>query len=411
MKKSLSFLLIVPFTLFGENLTQLIELSKNNKMIDSSRINIESTIDEYKSVQNAYMPEFKLGAYYQATNKETSSYPDNKAVIQGSVDYTIYDGGKKYNTYDSYEATIDSQKNSLENQTNIIALQVTDYYYSYLSLEAQKEAKLKEIEQLEAQYKRLKRFLDAGTTTEDEVQKIISRVESANVDLHEIELNIQTILHNLEYVIGRSVTIQEGSEVKEYVSNETKLRADLKSLENQLKALMATAKGKKSGYYPNLTFNDTYGRNNLNYKYGDTKAYADDYEQNIAKLTLSWKIFDFGATSKEYQAAYKKYLSLKSQYEYEKNKANVDLKLAKKAYNIGKLKIKSAEAGLKAANSAYDVIESKYQNGLVDNVAYLEALSEKYDALSALKMAQYDLEIKKANIIYYSGEKIEEFVK
>ncbi|WP_321469098.1 TolC family protein [Halarcobacter sp.] len=411
MKKSIAILLIVPFALFGESLTQLIELTKNNKMIDSSRISIESTKDSYKSVQNSYLPQFSVGANYQRTNKETSGVPHSRNTIQGSVDYVIYDGGKKYNTYDSYEASIEQGKNSLVNQENEIALQVTDYYFTYLSLGAQKEAKLKEIEQLEAQYTRLKRFLDAGTTTEDEVQKIISRIETARVELHEIELNIQTIIHNLEYVVGKSVSIEKGSSVDEYNSDKTQLRADLKALEYQLEALLADAKAKKSGTLPTVTINDTYARNDLNYNTNTYSSNSDDYSQNIASVNLSWKIFDFGATSREYQAAYKQYLALKSQYEYEKNKASVDLKLANKSYEIGKLKVKSAKAGLKAANSAYDSIKAKYENGLVDNVSYLEALSEKYDAESALKVALYDLEIKKANIIYYSGEKLEEFVK
>jgi len=411
MKKSIAILLIVPFALFGESLTQLIELTKNNKMIDSSRISIESTKDSYKSVQNSYLPQFSVGANYQRTNKETSGVPHSRNTLQGSVDYVIYDGGKKYNTYDSYEASIEQGKNSLVNQENEIALQVTDYYFTYLSLGAQKEAKLKEIEQLEAQYTRLKRFLDAGTTTEDEVQKIISRIETARVELHEIELNIQTIIHNLEYVVGKSVSIEKGSSVDEYNSDKTQLRADLKALEYKLEALLADAKAKKSGTLPTVTINDTYARNDLNYNTNTYSSNSDDYSQNIASVNLSWKIFDFGATSREYQAAYKQYLALKSQYEYEKNKASVDLKLANKSYEIGKLKVKSAKAGLKAANSAYDSIKAKYENGLVDNVSYLEALSEKYDAESALKVALYDLEIKKANIIYYSGEKLEEFVK
>jgi len=411
MKKCFLLLLIAPFTLFGESLTQLIELSKNNKMIDSSRISIESTKDSYESVQNAYLPQFNIGASYQRTSKETSGVPHSKGVVKGSVDYVLYDGGKKYNTYDSFEASIEEEKNSLVNQKNQIALQVTNYYFNYLSLEAQKEAKLKEIEQLEAQYTRLKRFLDAGTTTEDEVQKIISRVEIAKVDLHEIELNIQTILHNLEYVVGKSVSIEKGSSVNEYNSDKKQLRADIKALEYKLEALLANAKATKSGTLPTITLNDTYAKNDLNYNTSTYSSISDEYDQNIASVNLSWKIFDFGATSREYQAAYKQYLALKSQYEYEKNKASVDLKLAQKSYDIGKLKIKSAKAGLNAANSAYDAIKAKYENGLVDNVTYLEALSEKYDAQSALKVALYDLEIKKANIIYYSGEKIEEFVK
>ena len=102
---------------------------------------------------------------------------------------------------------------------------------------------------------------------------------------------------------------------------------------------------------------------------------------------------------------------LKSEFEYEKNKADVDLKLANRAYEIGKLKIESAQAGLNAANSAYKTIKAKYEAGLIDNVAYLSALTDKYSAQSALKVALNDLELKKANIIYYSGEKLEEFIK
>jgi hypothetical protein len=47
----------------------------------------------------------------------------------------------------------------------------------------------------------------------------------------------------------------------------------------------------------------------------------------------------------------------------------------------------------------------------VDNVAYLEALSERSNAQSALETALYDLEIKKANIIYHSGKNLQEYIK
>jgi len=407
MRLSLAFLLIIPFSLFGENLQQLIELSKNNKMLESSKISLESIKDSYKSVQSNYMPQFNVGASYSNNSNETVTMPQNNTTVQGSVDYVIYDGGKKQNTYKYYDSTIKSSENSLENQKNKIALEVVTYYYDYLSYLAQKEVKLQEIEQLQAQYKRLKKFLDVGTTTEDEVQKIISNIEIANVALHEIELNIQTINHNLEYIVGKSVSIESGSKVSKF-DKEVKLRADLKALEDQLEALKSNAKAEKSGKLPVVSFNDTYSYNNLNY---DSAASDDDVDRNVATLNLSWNIFDFGATNNSYEAAYKQYLSLKSQYEYEKNKANVDLKLAKKAYDIAKLKIESSKAGLKAANSAYETIKAKYQNGLVDNVAYLQSLTEKYSAQSSLKVALYELEMRKANIIYFSGERLEEYIK
>ena len=67
-------------------------LSKNNKMIDSSKITIESTKDSYESVKNSYMPKFSVGAGYSNNSYEAYSYPENSVSVNGSVAYTLYDG-------------------------------------------------------------------------------------------------------------------------------------------------------------------------------------------------------------------------------------------------------------------------------------------------------------------------------
>ena len=150
MKRSLALLMLAPFALFGQNLPELIELSKNNKMIDASMRTYESTKNSYESTKSAYLPSVTLGAKYQTTNKETSGVPDNTTQMYGTVSYTIYDGGTRGNTYDYYEASIKGDSENLSNIKNQIALQVTNYYYNYLALVSQKEAKQKEIEQLDA---------------------------------------------------------------------------------------------------------------------------------------------------------------------------------------------------------------------------------------------------------------------
>jgi outer membrane protein TolC len=53
--------------------------------------------------------------------------------------------------------------------------------------------------------------------------------------------------------------------------------------------------------------------------------------------------------------------------------------------------------------ATFKSIESKYQNGLVDNVSYLEALSEKSAAISQLETAKNNLEIRKAMVVYHKG--------
>lgn len=408
MKKSY-LIFLFPLFLYGQNLEELVNLSIQNKLVDSSLQSLDSIKNEYKSVKSSYLPSLDVGANHGITDKETSSVPKNNTKTYASLSYELYDGGKKSDIYDSYESTIKSADESVLALKNDIALNVINYYYDYLSNISKKEAKITEIKQLDSQMQRLSRFLDAGTTTEDEVQKIISRLENAKVILQEIELDMQTILHNLEYIVGQKVDIQVGSSIKDIQNNtQSDLRFDLKSIEFDLQTKLANARAEKSTYLPSVTLDNTYAYYDKNYN----GTYSDDnYEQNVLSANLEWNIFSFGKTKYKYESKYQEYLSLKSKYEYEKNKADTDLKLAFKAYDISKMKIKSAQANLKAATTTFEIIKSKYENGLVDNVSFLESLSEKSDALSQLKTSQNDLEIKKANIIYHSGKKLEEYIK
>ncbi len=407
--KKIYFMFLTPLFLYSQNLEELVNLSINNKMVNASQQSLDSIKDEYKSIQSGYLPSLDVGATYATTKEETASVPKDSTKTYATLSYELYDGGKKYDTYDSYESTIKSSEESLQSLKNDISLNVINYYYNYLSYVSQKEAKLKEIEQLDSQLTRLSRFLSVGTTTQDEVEKIISSLENSKVTLQEIELSIITILHNLEYITGQKVSIDMGSTIKEVQDDiKSDSRFDLKSMEYSLDSKLSTANAQKSGYLPTITLDNTYTVYDRNYD-GNYSNSPD--EQNILSANLKWNIFSFGETKYKYESKFKDYLSSKSKYEYEKNKADVDLQLAIKSYEISKLKIKSSQANLKAATTAYEIIKTKYENGLVDNVSYLTSLSEKFSALSQLKTSQNDLEIKKAKIAYYSGKKLEEYIK
>ena len=401
--------LCFPVLLFSENLNDLIEMSLENKNVMSSQKNIESVQEEYKSIKQGYLPSISLGAGYTDVLNETSGAADNSLNAYVDVSYDIYDGGKKDLTYKSYESQIKTSKEDLNSLKNEVSLQVIEYYFNYLTYVSQKDAKMKEIEQLNAQYKRLKTFLDEGTTTIDEVDKIVSNVQSANLELHELDLNILTVLHELEYVTGSKVSIDKGSYL-ETLDNESEQRNDMKSLEYATHTQFLNAQSAKTANNPKISINNTYTVYDYNY---DNSFYADSSidRQNVLSLNLTWKIFDFGSTTSAYNSAFKSYLSAKSNYEYEKNKASVDLRLAQKSYEIAKLKIKSAKAGLHAANSTYEISKSKYENGLIDNVSYLEALSDKSEAQSSLSEVKNNLEISKANLMYQKGKNVWEYVK
>jgi len=409
--KKIYFTFLVPIFLYSQNLEELVNLTIENRLVESSKQNLDALKDEYKSVQRGYLPKLDAGASYSINEHEYPNNPKKRANAYGSINYMLYDGGKKYDIYDGYETNIKSGEKSLDALKNNLSLTVIQYYFDYLSLEAKKDAKQKEIEQLTAQEDRIGRFYNAGTTTEDELQKIVSRLQNAIVELQEIELNIITITHNLEYITGTQVSITDGSKLED-INNliQKNPRFDIQALDFVTQSKQSVAQAQKSGYYPTVTLDNTFNYYDSNYdrKINDTDI---NNHQNIASANMKWNLFSFGQTKYQYESKQKEYLASRSNFEYEKNKADVDLQLALKSYNIAKAKIKSTEATLKAAQSAYEIIKSKFENGLIDNVAFLQSLTEKYDAISQHKKAINDLEVKKATIIYHSGEKLQEYIR
>lgn len=409
MVKKIVVSTLLASSLLANNLDFLVQNAIENRLVEASKNSLEASKLEYESVKNSYKPNLFLNSRYSNVDNESFSVAKNSLTSSLSLNYSLYDGGKKQNSFDALKSNIKNKDLNLKDLKNQISLNVISLYFNFLSLNEAKKAKIQEVKQLKSQYKKLEKFYETGTIAIDELEKILSRLENANVSIQEIELDKQTILHNLEYIVGEKVDILSGGNIKNLSDKNSKLRADIKALEYQIKSAKSNAKIVKSSNYPQLSFNNTFTHKENDF---DNKLYDSKVDnQNVLSLNLSWKLYDFKAVDKSYESAMKKYLALKSQYEYEKNRMDVDLRLAYKSYNIAKLKIKSAQASLKSANATFRAIKDKYENNLVDNVAFLEALSEKSNALSILKRSQNDLQIKRANIIYHSGYDLKDFIK
>lgn len=404
-------LLCLPLFLYSYTLDELLELSHNNKVVESAKHTLTSKELLYESSKSSYLPSIDIGANYENASTETATTAQNKLEFQASITYTIYDGDKKKSLYKQQKSLIDSSKSTIEATKNSISLDVSKLYFEYFGLKADKEATIQEMEQLKEELKRIEFFYEAGSVTKDEVLTIDSRVKNTLVLLQEIELEIQKVIHTLEYYISKRVEYIDGNTtIKLPIDQEESLRADIKALEYEATSVMNEANIEKSQNLPLIYIDDTFTHNEY---YFDNESLKSSFlvdDQNIIMLNVSWNIFDFGATTKAYESKFQEYLSKKSTIEYEKSKANVEYRLAKKSFLIAQVKVKSTKAAAQAASLAYELIKFKYKNQTIDNVAYLASLSEKYNAQRNSKKALYELEIRKAELIYFSGKDIKEFL-
>jgi outer membrane protein TolC len=89
----------------------------------------------------------------------------------------------------------------------------------------------------------------------------------------------------------------------------------------------------------------------------------------------------------------------------------MQLRLAGKNLRTIQAKLKSSKSALNAAKSTYDVIRQKFEVGLVDNIAFLDALAQKTLTNARYKETIYDYEIAKSIYYYYAGKDPKEFVR
>ena len=401
--KKLIFIYLFPLFSFAGNLDQLLNLAEQNKKVEASRYTLEATKEKEYTIKSGYMPNLSLGANQTFNQEKNISTPEKSTTGLATLAFTVYDGGKREASFEQQEALVKSATFSLASIQNNISLDVIYYYYNYLSTLSSKESTTQKMQQLEAERYRLEKFLSVGSITADELQKIVSSIEQTKVDLLTLDNTLNNISNTLEYLTGREIIVEKGSTLvfKDAKKEEPK-RFDILALEQSIQSTKAEAKIAKAPNRPTIIIQDTYSQYDFDYPVATNNL---DH-QNSIQLLLEWKIFDFGSTSANAQAAYLNYLSKNSELEYEKYKAKASFKNAQNSYKTSLAKIEAAKAKLQASEMTYELIKKKFQQGIVNNVSYLDALSDKFNSNSQLQTALNEVEYQKAVLLYEMGENI-----
>lgn len=402
MKKFL-FLSLFPLFVFAENLNELLNLAEQNKQVEASRYSLEASKEKEYATKSGYMPNLTLGAS-QTFNQEKNMFaPEKNTTGTATLSFTIYDGGKREASFEQQQALVKSATFALASVQNNISLDVIYYYYNYLSTLANKESTLKKMEQLEAECNRLEKFLSVGAITADELQKIVSSIEQTKVDLLTLDNTLNNISNTLEYLTGQEVSVEKGSTiVYKDIHNEENKRFDILALEESVQSNKSEIKMAKAPNLPTIALQNTYSKYDFDYPIATNNL----KEQNSVQLSMQWKIFDFASTSSNAQAAYLNYLSKNSELSYAKYKAKASFKNAQNSYKTSLAKIEAAKAKLQASEMTYELVKKKFQQGIVNNVSYLDALSDKFNSNSQLQTALNEVEYQKAVLLYEMGENI-----
>ena len=402
----------------GVDLKRLIEhAQKENGQIRAKAITIKAKQKQVESAQSAFWPTLDIGASYSKLDPNYLVSPGEVATGFVTAHFDLYDGGRKGATLRA--KTYEQQASLFEKQAfeKSVTLQIVQHYYGIKGLKATLHALGERSKELKAQIARVRKFLATGLTTREEVDKLLAVYENNRYTMENTKLAIETSEQNLKLITGLSAKQLARNYFAEPKGTRFEWFDAIKILESRAKVVEENANAIDAAYLPQVGISDTYHRSNFDERRVLTPSLPGlggsflIEEQNELQLSVSMHLFDNGRIAKESEAVRYRKLALLSELDHAKKQQRMNYRLARENMKTTRAKMQSAKSALKAAESTYVTIKKKFEAGLVDDIAYLDALAQKTLAQARYKETVYDYEVKKSVYYYYAGKDPKEFIR
>ncbi|DAB29984.1 MAG TPA: transporter [Sulfurimonas sp. UBA12504] len=408
MKKTL--FLLLPAFIYGETLHSLLAyVGENNKLMQAQTLDKNSKQKELDAQQSSYYPTLDLGASYQSSHERSAMIPGDIYSAYANLGFDIYDGGKRSSLVEQKRSEYAASSYDEGALKKSLSLQIVQDFFTMKSLDSSQRAREEASISLQTQLERMRAFYDAKLATTDEVERLKASYETNLYNIEAIKLDILTKKRALELKLSKPIKILEKSHFKEVPLETLEKLDDISALEASRDAIKSFAASLESIYYPQIRLEDTYSY----YGYNNTDLTHPEgiYNQNKILLSANFRLYDGGVLKESAEALELNARAIDKRIEYKNDEQKMHHELSRERINTNKIKIQSAKSALVAAQSAFETIEKKYQAGILDNVAYLDALAARMDARALYESSLNDLEIAYAFYYYYSGKNIEEFLQ
>ncbi|MEA2110954.1 MAG: TolC family protein [Campylobacterota bacterium] len=403
-------LFIIPVFIYGQSLQSLIVLAKQKSdLVVSKELSKKAKNISVEARKSSYYPTIDMGAAYQTLNEKTYMMPGDIYSGYAKAGIDIYDGGKKSALLEQSRHEYDSSGFDLEAQKQSLSLEISKAFFNIKSMRAVLDSREEAKRSLQEQLTRMQRFYKARVATKDDVDRLQAAFDTNTYEMESLKLQILSLKYSLELYVGKEITSLDDSKFTTFKEHEIELTDSIKSHMAGKDALVSRAESIDSSYYPTIRLEDTYSM----YDYGRTDSLHPEGvdAQNKLLVSLNFRLYDNGVISKTKQALMIDSQAAEAQIAFSTKEQQMQYDIAVATIKTSASKIKSAKSALTSATSAFTTISKKYEAGIVDNVAYLDALSSQTSAKALYETSLNDLEVAYATYYYYAGKNIEEFLQ
>jgi len=399
----------------GYNLGYLIKnADKNNYQLRAKELEIKAKNAEVLAKESAFMPTLDIFASH--LNASPNSLTSPGIVWSGGVTlgYELYDGGRKNALLEGKMLEKGVTKFERDAFAKSLTLEIVNRYYTVFKLEAYLHALGEQSHELQAQMNRVKKFVDSGLATSEDVDKLQAEFDENDYTIASTTLALMESRENLWLLTGIHINGLTYSHFREPRGVRLEPYEKTKILSLQSHIIQKGVDSIEAGYKPQVNISDTYRRS----RFDDTKSVIGFdpsqmmlEEENKLTLSVGVRLFDGGRIKHEAEALRVRKLVAESEKIHASREQKMYFTIAKKRLETLQNKRKSTQSRLKATRSNYHAILQKFEAGVVDNITYLDALNNMTLATAKDKETAYDYEIAKSIYYFYAGKNPKEYIK
>ena len=369
---------------------------KQNPQTEISLQNLKAVQEKVGEAWGGYYPSFKLASFYTFTEQQ-EIMPIGPAAFDTRffLRQTLFDAGSTLNLVKSIRHSITAQDYEVKRTAFDIVLGVKSAFYEVLKKrdlldvsEAALKTAEKHLEQSKALYKE-------GMAPRSDVIKSEVQVSNARLDVVKADNALLSAKANLATVMGQPVTTgfdvagqDEGllpilPSFKDTLLLAYDQRPELKGSRARIQSAKASIDQAKSGLYPNLSLDASYGWQNYEF-------FPNEKKWSVG-LTVGIPIFEqLTAKSKINQAAANlaglkaTELQTTRNIELDVQQAWLSLKEAMERFDVTKKAVEQAEEDMR-------VSEGRYKEGLGNILEVIDAQTALTQARTNNVVALYDI--------------------
>ncbi|MGD0274987.1 MAG: TolC family protein [Syntrophales bacterium] len=401
------------------SLQKCVEISlKNHPSIISAVSTVRATQARIDQARANYYPQINWSSGYNRNSAPTTTIGGSGGIIVGVGPYdqyssavtlsqNIYDFGKTSTQVKIQSLTADSSRYDLDLALSQLVFTVKQAYYDLLQAKINRDVAADTVSQFQQHLDQAEAFFRIGTKAKIDVTK-------AEVDLSNAKLNLLTAenvvgiakvtLNNAmgipsapEYTIESQFTHETYPvNFEEVLKKAYGYRPDLLSLIAKRDAADKSIDLAKTGYYPTLSGDASYGRT------GGDFPLAEDW---TVGATLSFPLFSGFLTKYQVEEAKANLSVFKANEESLRQSIRLDVEQAYLNLKQAELKIPTSEIAVKQADENNQLAGGRYQTGVGSPIEVTDALVALSNAKTAYTQALHDYKIAQAAIEKAMGMK------